>query len=446
MTAMKLGMMLRFRNALERYDVLFVIYTSAAAFMAYLCAYAFRKPFTAGSYENIVGWDYDIDFKVALVIAQVFGYMLSKFIGIKVVSEMTKSRRAITIFLLLMVAELTLIAFPLVPAPYNIALLFINGLPLGMIWGLVFGFVEGRRTTEILGACLGVTFIVASGWVRSIGKWLIVDMGIPDIWMPAVAGALFTPLLILSVIGLANIPPPSALDIAERQKREPMNKAARKQFFMKFAPGIILLVLAFMFLTGMRDFRDNFESELWHALGYGDESGIFAYIGIRVAFFVLFGLAVMVVIKNNTKAFFANHIVILMGVTVVGGSTLLFELAMIEAKTWMVALGAGLYTAYIPFNCFMFDRMIASLQVAANAGFIMYLADSAGYLGSVSIMLYRAFGQADLSWLDFFINTSYFVSLITGSLIIASWIYFSHILSDQPADISVMAEPTLVRV
>lgn len=112
----------------------------------------------------------------------------------------------------------------------------------------------------------------------------------------------------------------------------------------------------------------------------------------------------------------------------------------------MVALGAGLYTAYIPFNCFMFDRMIASLQVAANAGFIMYLADSAGYLGSVSIMLYRAFGQADLSWLDFFINTSYFVSLITGSLIIASWIYFSHILSDQPADISVMAEPTLVRV
>ena len=72
MTAMKLGMMLRFRNALERYDVLFVIYTSTAAFMAYLCAYAFRKPFTAGSYENIVGWDYDIDFKVALVIAQVF--------------------------------------------------------------------------------------------------------------------------------------------------------------------------------------------------------------------------------------------------------------------------------------------------------------------------------------------------------------------------------------
>ncbi|PIB73332.1 DUF5690 family protein, partial [Mycolicibacterium brumae] len=28
-------------------------------------------------------------------------------------------------------------------------------LPLGLIWGLVFGFLEGRRTTEVLGAVAG---------------------------------------------------------------------------------------------------------------------------------------------------------------------------------------------------------------------------------------------------------------------------------------------------
>ena len=38
--------------------------------------------------------------------------------------------------------------------PWNVAALFLNGLPLGLIWGLVFGFMEGRRTSEVLGAIL----------------------------------------------------------------------------------------------------------------------------------------------------------------------------------------------------------------------------------------------------------------------------------------------------
>jgi len=47
-----------------------------------------------------------------------------------------------------------LILFPSFPAPWNVAALFFNGLPLGMIWGLVFGYMEGRRTSEALGAIL----------------------------------------------------------------------------------------------------------------------------------------------------------------------------------------------------------------------------------------------------------------------------------------------------
>lgn len=418
---------------LNRQEVLFTLFIAAAAFMTYLCAYAFRKPFTAGSYDHVSGWQFALDFKVAMVIAQVLGYMLSKFIGIKVVSEMTRDNRALAIFILLMMALLALVLFPLTPAPYNLIWLFLNGLPLGMIWGLVFGFVEGRRTTELLGACLGVTFIVASGWVRTVGQWLIIDMGVPELWMPAAAGALFTPLLIASVIGLSRIPAPNQQDVEARQRRQPMDKHERRKFFLKFAPGIIMLVLAFMLLTGIRDFRDNFESELWAALGYGNDVGIFAYIGVRVAFFVLIALALMSLIKCNTKAFYANHLVILMGVGTVGLATFLFQSNLIDAKVWMIALGAGLYTAYIPFNCFMFDRMIASLQVTANAGFVMYLADSAGYLGSVGIMLFRVFGQADLSWLEFFINTTYVVVSATTLLILGSWYYFSQIVSKKPS-------------
>ena len=59
-------------------------------------------------------------------------------------------------------------------APYNIGLMFLNGLPLGMIWGLIFGFLEGRRTTEFLGSILCASFIVSSGVVKAVGAWLLV--------------------------------------------------------------------------------------------------------------------------------------------------------------------------------------------------------------------------------------------------------------------------------
>ena len=53
---------------------------------AYFSMYAFRKPFTAASFDGVDGWHYALDFKIALVLAQLIGYAASKFIGIKVIS------------------------------------------------------------------------------------------------------------------------------------------------------------------------------------------------------------------------------------------------------------------------------------------------------------------------------------------------------------------------
>lgn len=407
--------------------LLLVVYASCAAFMTYTCMYAYRKPFSVASYENIQGWSGLLDFKVALILAQVLGYLLSKFIGIKVVSEMTVARRAISILVLVLCSELALIGFALTPAPYNLAFMFLNGVPLGMIWGLVFSFLEGRRSTEILGAVLSVSFIVASGWVRTVGKWLLVDMQVPELWMPAVTGALFTPLFFISLYLLAKTPLPNPQDIAERHLRAPMDSAARWAFFWRYAPGILLLVSSFLLFTGLRDFRDNFSAEIWQALGYGQEPGIFAYAGIRIAFFVLIALGLMVIIKDNLRAFFANQYFILLGCGLLGGSTLMFQSGMLDGKSWMVLLGAGLYIAYIPYNCFLFDRLVSAVGVTANAGFLIYLADSAGYLGSVGILLYRTFASPDISWLQFFIQLCYLVSCLGGALVIGSLLYFGRL-------------------
>ena len=63
------------------------LYCMCGAFTTYCSMYAFRKPFTAGMYEGLSLWD--IDYKIVLITTQVLGYMLSKFMGIKWVSEMT---------------------------------------------------------------------------------------------------------------------------------------------------------------------------------------------------------------------------------------------------------------------------------------------------------------------------------------------------------------------
>ncbi|MDK1312049.1 DUF5690 family protein [Pseudoalteromonas ardens] len=403
----------------------FVMYASSAAFMTYFCMYAFRKPFSVGKFEQVEAFMGVLDFKIALVLAQVFGYLLSKFIGIKVVSELTANRRALAILTLVMAAQLALVLFALVPEQLKPLMMFLNGVPLGMIWGIVFSFLEGRKTSEILGAFLSVTFIVASGLVRTVGQWLIVDLNVTEYWMPATTGAIFTVPLFVSVYLLAQTPPPSPDDQSARQARAPMNAQQRLAFFLRYAPGILLLITSFLLFTGLRDFRDNFSAEIWQALGHGEEPAIFAYAGIRIAGVVLFVLAAMVMIKNNTSAFLSNHGFILLGCVLLGGTTYAFEQHWIDGKSWMVWLGAGLYIAYIPYNCFLFDRMISAVGSTANAGFLIYLADSAGYLGSVSILLYRTFASPEISWLAFFIQLCYLVAILGGALVVGSMVYFS---------------------
>ena len=138
----------------------FAVYGGVAAFGTYFAMYAYRKPFAAASYAHVAGWPFAIDFKVVLVIAQVAGYALSKAIGVKVVSEMPPARRAGAILLLIGFAEAALVVFGIAPPVIAVVALFANGLGLGLIWGLVFGFLEGRRLTEVLSALLCASFSV----------------------------------------------------------------------------------------------------------------------------------------------------------------------------------------------------------------------------------------------------------------------------------------------
>ena len=168
---------------------LFSLYAIGAAFSCYFCMYAFRKPYTVGLFEGegLAGLDY----KISLILAQLIGYTLSKFIGIKVISEMDARGRGRALLSLIGIAELSLIAFAVSPPAWGPIFLFCNGLPLGMVWGLVFASLEGRRLTELLGAGLSASYIIASGFVKSAGRAVMSGWGVSEAWMPAVTGLLF---------------------------------------------------------------------------------------------------------------------------------------------------------------------------------------------------------------------------------------------------------------
>jgi len=419
---------------LERASPLaFSTYAIAAAFTTYFCMYAFRKPFGAGTFDGQAELPFvgGIDLKILFVVSQVLGYCLSKFTGIKVISEMTAGKRAAAILVVIAIAEVALLLFAVLPAPWNAVAMFINGVPLGMVWGLVFGFLEGRRVSEALGAGLSASYIVASGAVKSVGKVLIEYGGIDEYWMPVLTGLCFAPLMVLCVWLLSKLPPPSAEDEAVRVKREPMDGKARKAFVLSFFPGLFFLTFLYIFLTAYRDFRDNFAVEIWAALGYAESPSILATSELYVAFGVMLALGALMLIKSNRAGLITVHLVMLGGTSLIGLSTLAWQAGLLPGlfgatpeAVWMILVGLGLYLAYVPFGCVLFDRMIAAVGVVATAGFMIYVTDAFGYLGSVALLLYKNFGAPDLSWLDFFVTFSYVTSILCSACFVGSMIYF----------------------
>ncbi|PVX30513.1 DUF5690 family protein [Sphingomonas pokkalii] len=381
-----------------------------AAFGAYFAMYAFRKPFAAATYADVAGWHIAIDYKSALLIAQVIGYALSKLIGVRMIAEAGRQGRARSILALIGLSWLALVAFALLPAPWNVACMFLNGLPLGLIWGLVFSYVEGRRVSELLGSMLCASFILASGVVKSVAM-LLMQAGVAERWMPAATGLAFVPLLLLALWHLERLPPPDARDEAERVVRVPMRAADRAAFLRAHGYTLTLLIIGYVLLTALRDIRDNFAAEIWAALGHGGDAAIFSASELPVATLVLAALALLMLVRDNLRALLAMHGLILLGALLLGLSTLAFQAGLLVPLPWMVVTGAGLYLAYTPFNAMLFDRMIATIGTAANAGFLIYIADASGYAGSVALLLVHSLGTPQLAWLPFFTTCCYLTAL-----------------------------------
>lgn len=401
---------------------LITVYAALCSFVVYFCMYAFRKPFTAAGFEGQAFLH--VHYKIWLVVAQVMGYMLSKFYGIRFISSMNKGNRAKAIIIFISFSWLSLLLFAVTPAPYNISFLFLNGLPLGMVWGLVFSYLEGRTTTELMGVVLCTSFIFSSGFVKTAGKYVLLQWQVSEYWMPFITGALFfVPMLFFTWL-LNQLPEPNKKDIAQRSERLPMTAKERKDLVKTFLPGLFVIVFTYMLLTILRDFRDNFANELWTELGYGEQASIFTKTEIWVSLIVLLSMAFLVTVKSNIKAFLLNHYIIIAGYSLSMMATVLFINHYLGAVAWMTMVGGGLYMSYVPFNCLYFERMIASYSIKGNVSFVMYIADAFGYLGSVVILILKEFIGIELSWTNFFVNLVFVIGALGIAGTVVAALYF----------------------
>ncbi|MET0243482.1 MAG: DUF5690 family protein [Flavitalea sp.] len=370
------------------------------AFLAYSSVYALRKPFTVATFQ---GTSYfGISYQTMLIISQVIGYMLSKFAGIRVIAEMKAKGRFSTALILVSVAWFCLFLFAVLPSPFGLICLFVNGFALGFMWGIIFSYIEGRRSTDFIGSVLAVSFIFAGGFTRSVAKWLMVTHNVSEQWMPFTTGLVFMGPLLLFLWLLNLLPKPDQDDVAERTVRLPMDSKGRREMLKKFGAGIVVVSFTYLFLTIMRDIRDNYMANIWNELGYKDDYGILTRTETTTSLIVLLIMAMLVLIRKNIIAFSVIHIVILAGFAIVLVSSALFNAGMIDGALWMQLAGLGLYLGYIPFNCIFFERMIASFRIAGNVGFLIYIADSFGYLGSVVVMMIKEFMKVNISWANFY--------------------------------------------
>lgn len=405
-------------------DFFWAVWATAAAFGCYFCMYAFRKPFTAATFAgSSVG---GIGFTTILVTSQVAGYTISKFLGIKIISEMPRQRRAISIMALILFAEAALVMFAFIPRPWNAASMMLNGLMLGMVFGLVLGTLEGRRVTEALTAGLCASFILADGVTKSVGAWLL-EHQVTEEWMPAIAGSLFLLPLAICVAMLSQVPPPSDRDIAVRNERPPMDRRQRWSFVRRHLWGLAPLTIMYLMVTIVRSIRSDYAQEIWMGLGSRAVPTTFSNSEIWVVMGVLIANGAAVVISDNRQAFFLSLATCGLGFSLLAATLVARNHGLLEKFPFMVLIGLGLYLPYVAIHTTVFERMLAMTRERGNIGFLMYVVDSIGYLGFVAVMLIHNFGPRSHDLVGLLTTACWTSVLVSAVCLVVCWRYFQRV-------------------
>lgn len=375
-------------------DALLILWAGGAALLSYSLVYALRKPYTAASFE---GFDFfGTDYKVAVTTIQILGYVIAKFFGIKLISELKKERRFKFFVCSAVAAEAALVGFGLLAPPFNVAAMFLNGLSLGCMWGVIFSFIEGRKVTDMLASLLGVSMVFSSGVAKSFGLFAMNEMHVGQFWMPAVIGAFALPLLVFMGYMLKRLPQPTEEDIALRNERVTLDGNGRKLLFRSYAPILTLLFVGNFMLLVLRDIKEDF---LVNILDMSNQSSwLFAQVDTIVTLVILGIFAAFIFFCSNIRALMCLMGLVIAGCLVMTYVSLNYEALDWQPVVWLFVQSLCLYIAYLTFQTIFFDRFIACFRIRGNVGFFIAIIDFIGYMGTVTLLSTKEFLNFDMEW------------------------------------------------
>ena len=398
---------------------LFILWAGGAALLSYSLVYALRKPFTAATFD---GMDFfGMDYKVATTIMQIFGYLISKFFAIKIVSELKREDRLKFMVYSVALAELALVFFGLLPQPFNVFALFFNGLALGCMWGVIFSFIEGRKVTDILASLLGVSMAVSSGMAKSMGLFVVNTFGVTEFWMPALIGGLAFPLLILMGWSLNKLPQPTDEDRALRSERVTLNGEQRRQLFKSYMPLLIMLFFANLFITILRDIKEDFLVNIIDVSTIS--SWLFAQVDGMVTLIILGIFAMMSLINSNYRVLQVLLAMVIGGAGTISYLAFNYDALQLPTLYWLFLQSLSLYIVYLSFQTLFFERFIACFKIKGNVGFFIATIDFIGYTGTVCVLLFKEFCSPDINWMEFYNQFSGWVGIVCSIAFIGSAIY-----------------------
>lgn len=400
-------------------DFLFILWAGGAALLSYSLVYALRKPFTAASFENAEF--FDMDYKVVVTISQILGYVVSKFIGIKLISELQSEERFKFILTSVLLAEASLILFGLLSTPFNVAAMFLNGLSLGCMWGVIFSFIEGRRVTDILASLLGISMVISSGTAKSVGLYVMNHLHVSEFWMPALIGAVALPLLLLLGWALNKLPEPNKEDIAMKSERETLNGKQRWELFKSFMPFLSMLFIANIAIVVLRDIKEDFLVNIIDVSAYSP--WLFAQIDSVVTLIILGIFGLMVLVKDNLKALSVLFGLIIAGMIVMSVVSFGQQQLRLSPVIWLFIQSLCLYIAYLTFQTIFFDRFIACFRIRGNVGFFIVTTDFLGYTGTVVVLVLKEFCNPDIDWAVFYNQFAGYVGIFCCVTFVCSFVY-----------------------
>lgn len=400
-------------------DFFFILWAGGAALLSYSLVYALRKPFTAASFENAEF--FDLDYKVVVTISQILGYVISKFIGIKLISELKAEERFKFILTSVLLAEASLILFGLLSTPFNVAAMFLNGLSLGCMWGVIFSFIEGRRVTDILASLLGVSMVVSSGTAKSVGLYVMNHLHVSEFWMPALIGAVALPLLLLLGWALNRLPKPTQEDIAMKSERETLNGRQRRELFKSYMPFLSMLFVANIAIVVLRDIKEDFLVNIIDVSSYSP--WLFAQIDSIVTLIILGIFGLMVFVKDNLKALSVLFVLIMSGMVVMSVVSFGQEQFRLSPVAWLFIQSLCLYITYLTFQTIFFDRFIACFRIRGNVGFFIVTTDFLGYTGTVVVLVLKEFCNPNIDWALFYNQLAGYVGIFCCILFACSFVY-----------------------